>query len=98
MRVVLAVCALVGFAPLALAQDAASVERAKACDARAREKPLTDDQYRANMHSCLAATGPPPAPGETLRSIERRCNTVANAKVLTGQDRVTFMQECRSRS
>lgn len=97
MRFVL-MMVLAGLVPLAAADDATSVKRAQACDQRAREKPLTDDQYRAYMRSCLVSSGPPPSPSDTLRSIERRCNAVANSRVLTGQDRVAFMQECRSRS
>ncbi len=94
----LLVCALLAIMMAAAsAQDPASVDRARVCDKRAREKPLTDEQYRVYMRSCLVSTGPPRPPLETLRTIERRCNAVANARVLTGQDRVSFMAECRSR-
>jgi len=97
MRAVLLFALLSAVAAPAGAQDPASVERAKACDARAREKPLTDEQYRVYMRACLVSTGPPRPPLDTLRTIERRCNAVANGRVLTGQDRVAFMAECRNR-
>ncbi len=80
------------------AQDSsASVERAKQCDAMTRGHRLSDAQYKAYMRKCLALEGPPPDPGDNARVIERRCNTIANERQLAGQDRVSFMQSCRSK-
>ena len=80
------------------AQDGpASVERAKRCDAMTKGRRLSDVQYKAYMKKCLAVEGPPPDPGDDARVIERRCNTIANGRQLAGQDRISFMQTCRSR-
>ena len=73
----------------------ASVARAKACDAAAAHKNLSDTEYRAYLKACLASTRPPAELFESMRSLERRCNTIANARQLTAQDRVAFMQTCR---
>jgi hypothetical protein len=82
----------------AQAQDhSASVERAKRCDAMTQGKHLTEEQYRAYLSSCLASEGPPRDPLETARTIEKRCNTIANERQLNGQDRVLFMQTCRTK-
>jgi hypothetical protein len=99
MRVlILAVRTVVAAAPLA-AQNApstaASVARAKACDAAAAGRNLSDVQYRAYLQACLASTRPPAELFESMRSIERRCNTIANARQLTAGDRVACMQTCR---
>lgn len=97
---ILAVLAAVAAAPLA-AQNArepdlsASVKRAKECDAEAANKHLSDAQYRDFIQACLASNGPPSRLFESMRSIERRCNTIANARQLTAQDRVSFMESCR---
>jgi hypothetical protein len=102
MRALLVACFLLGVASvssLARADDAsASIERAKRCDAMTKGKRLSDAQYRAYMSSCLASEGAPRDPGETARTIEKRCNTVANERQLTGQDRISFMQTCRTKS
>jgi hypothetical protein len=74
--------------------DDASVDRAKACDARAKEKPMSEDQYRTYMKTCLASEGPPPEPLDTLRARQRRCTAAANAKSLFGTDRAAFMDTC----
>jgi len=99
MRVlILAVFAAVAAAPLA-AQNTQSadptVARAKACDRAAAGKNLSDAQYRSYLKACLASTGPPGQLFESMRSIERRCNTIANSRNLTAQDRVAFMETCR---
>ena len=99
MRVLtLAVIAALAAAPLA-AQNTrsadATVARAKACDAAAAGKNLSDAQYRAFLKACLASTRPPSQLSESARSIERRCNTIANARQLSAQDRIAFMQTCR---
>ncbi len=95
MRRVLLLALLTGLLPLANAQDPASVERAKACDERTQGVHLSNEQYRAYMRACLASEGSPRNPKETLRTLEKRCNTVANERQLTGQDRVSFMESCR---
>ncbi|HTT01775.1 MAG TPA: hypothetical protein VMG11_06745 [Steroidobacteraceae bacterium] len=99
------IVALVGaWLPLASAQNptptsnSTSVERAKECDARTQGKRLTDEQYRTYMRGCLASDGPPRDPSETVRTIEKRCNTVANERQLAGQERVFFMESCRRKS
>jgi hypothetical protein len=79
-------------------QNSTSVERAKECDARTQGKRLTNEQYRSYMHSCLASEGPPRDPSETLKTVEKRCNTVANERQLAGQERVFFMESCRRKS
>ena len=84
--------------PAARGEDhSASVERAKRCDAMTTGKHLTEDQYRAYMSSCLVSEGPPRDPLESARTIEKRCNTIANERQLNGQDRVLFMQTCRTK-
>jgi hypothetical protein len=77
------------------ASKTASVQRAKECDAAAAGKHLSNAQYRSYLQACLASTRPPSELFESMRTIERRCNTIANARQLTAQDRVTFMQSCR---
>jgi hypothetical protein len=99
MRILIpAVLAAVAAAPLAAQNPPsadASVARAKACDAAAAGKNLSDAQYRTYLKACLATTGPPEQLFESMRSIERRCNTIANARQLTAQDRIAFMETCR---
>ena len=99
MRVlILTVLMAVAAGPLAAQStrtDDAAIARAKACDAAAAGKNLSDTQYRTYLKSCLASTGPPGRLFESMRSIERRCNTIANARQLTAQDRVAFMETCR---
>ena len=97
---ILAVFAAVAAAPLAAqnsrsADQSASVERAKECDAAVAGKNLSDSQYRSFLRTCLASSSPPSRLFESSRSIERRCNTIANARQLTAQDRVSFMESCR---
>ncbi|MGH8259771.1 MAG: hypothetical protein ACREUG_08780, partial [Steroidobacteraceae bacterium] len=74
---------------------AASVARAKACEAAAAGKRLSNAQFRSYFQACLSSTRPPAELFESTRTIERRCNTVANARQLTAQDRVAFMATCR---
>jgi hypothetical protein len=89
---------LFALSPGVRAEDhSASVERAKKCDAMTQGKHLTEEQYRAYISQCLVAEGPPRDPGETARTTEKRCNTVANERQLNGQDRVLFMQTCRTK-
>jgi len=99
MRVLtLAVFAALAAAPLAAQNTRSadtSVARAKECDAAAAGKHLSDAQYRSYLKACLASTGPPGRIFESTRSIERRCNTIANSRSLTAQDRVAFMESCR---
>lgn len=93
-----AVLAALAAGPLAAQNtrsDDASVARAKACDAAVAGKHLSDAEYRSYLKSCLASTGPPGRISESSRSIERRCNTIANSRSLTAQDRVSFMESCR---
>ncbi|MGH8217525.1 MAG: hypothetical protein ACREUT_02990 [Steroidobacteraceae bacterium] len=95
---ILAVLAAVAAAPLAAQSsrsNEASVKRAKACDAAAAGKNLSDAQYRTFLQACLASTRPPSELFESARSIERRCNTIANARQLSAQDRFAFMRTCR---
>jgi hypothetical protein len=98
MRALITALALAGLPLAAHADSSASVERAKACDARAKEKPLTDAQYQAYMKNCLAAEGPPPAPLDTVKAADRRCAALANSRSLTGQERATFLDQCRRKS
>jgi hypothetical protein len=90
-------CAVVLSAAAQADDNSASVERAKKCDAMTQGKGLSEEQYRAYMSSCLVSEGPPRDPRETARTIEKRCNTIANERQLNGQDRVLFMQTCRTR-
>jgi len=97
---ILAVLAAVAAGPLAAqgtrsTDQSASVKRAKACDAAAAGKTLSDAQYREYLQACLASNRPPSELFESMRSLERRCNTIANARQLTAQDRLTFMESCR---
>ena len=71
------------------------MERAKECDAAAAGKHLSDSQYRTFLKACLASNEPPARLFDSTRTIERRCNTIANARQLSAQDRVTFMATCR---
>lgn len=98
MRALILALALAA-APLA-AQNAgapndASVARAKACSAAASGKTLSDAQFRSYIRACLASNRPPAELFESMRTIERRCNTIANARQLAAQDRVQFMESCR---
>jgi hypothetical protein len=98
---ILAVLAAFAAAPLCAqnsrSTDDAAVKRAKACNAAAAGKNLSDTQYRAYLKACLASTRPPAELFESIRTIERRCNTIANDRQLTAQDRVAFMQSCRNK-
>jgi hypothetical protein len=98
MRALITVLALTGLPLAVMADSAASVDRAKACDTRAKEKPLTDAQYQAYMKTCLAAEGPPPAPLDTVKAADRRCAAIANSRSLSGQERTTFLDQCRRKS
>ncbi|HUN26826.1 MAG TPA: hypothetical protein VMU67_10985 [Steroidobacteraceae bacterium] len=94
----LVLCSLLPLAqaPLARAQDnSASVARARKCDAATAGKRMSNEEYRSFMRACLASNARPADLFESQRSIERRCNTIANDRQLTAQDRVTFMEGCR---
>lgn len=100
MRAVLIASFLLALASVASAQsdsaaDAAAVKRAKACMAATQGKRLSDAQYRSFMSECLASTRSPQDLFDTTRTIERRCNTIANDRNLTAEDRVAFMESCR---
>jgi hypothetical protein len=99
MRAEIVAALLVVAAPLASAQqpDASDVlvQRAKVCDAAAKGRRLSDEQYRSYMRACLASTERPQDLFDTARTIERRCNTIANDRQLTAGDRVAFMESCR---
>ncbi len=100
MRAVFIAPLLLAFAAAASAQsesasDAAAVQRAKACVAATEGKRLTDAQYRAFMSECLLSTRAPEDLFESARTIERRCNMIANDRQLTAEDRVAFMDSCR---
>jgi len=73
----------------------ASVARARACTARASEHQLTDEQFKAYLKLCIASEGPLPEPGLSARQVRRRCEAAANARNLTGEDRRTFLTNCR---
>jgi|GEM_PF-7023317 len=98
MRALILILAASAAAPL-VAQNTSSVDatvaRAKACDAAVAGKNLSDAQYRSYLKACLASTRPPAELFESMRTIERRCNTIANARQLTAQDRIAFMETCR---
>ncbi|HTX24001.1 MAG TPA: hypothetical protein VMD03_05045 [Steroidobacteraceae bacterium] len=83
--------------PLAGAQSQtdAAVQRAKDCNAATRGQSLSEAQYRSFIRACLASTDRPRDVLKSARSIERLCNTIANDRQLTAQDRVTFMESCR---
>jgi len=72
-----------------------AVARAKACSARAAERQLTDEQFKAYLHVCLATEGPLPEPGLSAKEIRRRCDAAANAKNLTGDARRSFLTDCQ---
>lgn len=98
MRTLILAVLAVAAAPLAAQNTGsvdASVARAKACNAAAAGKRLSDAQYRSYLRACLASTRPPAELFESMRTVERRCNTIANARQLTAQDRVAFMETCR---
>jgi len=102
MRSLVLAIALSALAPLAhagpaQADDSASVARAKKCDAATRGKRMSNDQYRSYMRACLASQARPEDLFETQRSIERRCNTIANDRQLTAQERFAFMDACRKK-
>jgi hypothetical protein len=98
MRTVIFAAMVVVAAPFASAQTSdALAARAKVCDAATSGKRLSNEQYRSFMRSCLASDERPQDLFQTARTIERRCNTIANSRQLTAQDRVTFMQSCRSK-
>lgn len=95
MRAVIAAVLLAAAVPLARAQNDASVQRAKACIAATNGKSMTDAEYRSFMQACLASKRPPEELFENAHTIERRCNTIANARQITGESRIQFMQSCR---
>jgi hypothetical protein len=101
MRAVIVAALLVVAACPAGAQkpDASDVlvQREKVCDAATKGKRLSDAQYRTYMRACLASTERPEDLFDTARTIERRCNTIANDRQLTAQDRVAFMESCRKK-
>jgi len=70
--------------------------RAKACDAQAAERQLTNEQLQAYLKACLASDGPVVAPDEPTkaRDREKSCATVATSRSLTGADRDAFMKSC----
>lgn len=100
MRAVVVIFFLAALAPLAQAQKLPppSVRRARACVAATVNKHLTERQYKSFMEVCLASKRPPAELFETSRTIERRCNTMANARQLGGQARIEFMQACRRKA
>jgi hypothetical protein len=98
MRAIIYAALVLALIPVAHAQNDqtdASVKRAKACIAATEGKRLTDAEYRSYMNECLASTGSPQDLFESKRTIERRCNAIANDRQLTAEDRVTFMASCR---
>jgi hypothetical protein len=97
---IVAVLAVVAAAPLAAqnspsTDQSASVKRAEECNAAVAGKNMSDAQYRSYLRTCLASTSPPSRLFESSRSVERRCNTIANARQLSAQDRISFMESCR---
>ncbi|HUN74001.1 MAG TPA: hypothetical protein VMU40_05750 [Steroidobacteraceae bacterium] len=101
MRSVMLAALLLGVAPFAGAQKPDSsdalVQRAKLCDAATKGKRLSNEQYRTYMRACLASNERPQDLFETARTIERLCNTIANDRQLTADDRVAFMASCRKK-
>jgi len=95
MRSMIVVALLMAAVPVARADNPASVQRAKACIAATNGKHLTDAQYRSYMRACLASTRPPEELFENTRTIERRCNTIADERQINGESRIQFMQDCR---
>jgi hypothetical protein len=95
MRTVIVAALLAAVVPIAKAQNPAPVQRAKACVAATDGKHLTDAQYRSFMRACLASKRPPEELFENARTIERRCNTIADARQINGQSRIEFMESCR---
>jgi hypothetical protein len=98
MRVAVALILVLGTVSVTTsgrADDAVSVERAKACNDRVAEKNLSDEQLRDYLRACLASEGPLPDPLTTPKDVRRRCDAEANAKNLTGQDRRSFLETCR---
>ncbi|MGH8149327.1 MAG: hypothetical protein ACRETB_05030 [Steroidobacteraceae bacterium] len=77
------------------ARESAAVARAKACLAATQGKNLTEAQLKSYISACLASDRPPRELFENAHTIERRCNTIANARQLTAESRVKFMQSCR---
>ena len=101
MRSVILAALLLTAAPFASAQkpDASDVlvQRAKLCDAATQGKRLSNEQYRLYMRACLASTERPQDLFQTATTIERLCNTIANDRQLTADDRVAFMASCRKK-
>ncbi len=100
--VILTAALLLALVPFARAQnesasDAAAIKRARACIAATQGKHLSDQQYRSYMSECLVSTRPPQDLFDSKRAIELRCNTIANDRQLTAQDRVSFMESCRKK-
>ncbi len=103
MRAVIFAALVLALMPVARAQNAtsaqtdASVKRAKACIAATEGKRLTDAQFRSFMSDCLDSTSAPEDLFDSKRTIERRCNAIANDRQLTAESRVTFMASCRQK-
>jgi hypothetical protein len=101
MRSVILAALLLAVIPIASAQKADTsdvmVARAKVCDAATKDKRLSNEQYRLFMRACLASTERPQDLFQTARTIERLCNTIANDRQLTADDRVAFMTSCRKK-
>ncbi|MGH8228879.1 MAG: hypothetical protein ACRET2_03790 [Steroidobacteraceae bacterium] len=97
MRAFIVAALLVMLAPVVNAKppNSASVARAKACNAATDGKHLSEQQYRDYLRRCLVSKRPPGELFDSARTIERRCNTIANARQLTATNRVQFMQSCR---
>ncbi len=98
--VIVAALLVIAASPVSAQKPDASdalVQRAKVCDAATKGKRLSDQQYRSYMRACLASTERPQDLFETARTIERRCNTIANDRQLTAEDRVSFMESCRKK-
>jgi len=70
MRVAVALLLVLGTVSVTpcRADDAVSVERAKACNDRAAGKNLSDEQLRDYLRACLAAEGPLPDPRRMPRT------------------------------
>ena len=77
--------------------SAASVARARACIAATQSRHLTSVQYKAFMNECLVSKRPPAELFENARTIERRCNMIANDRQISGIRRDQFMQSCRKK-
>ena len=101
MRSVMLAAVLLTAAAFASAQQpdasAALVQRAKLCDAAAKGRRMSNEQYRSYMRACLASTERPQDLFQTAKTIERLCNTIANDRQLAADDRAAFMASCRKK-